>query len=457
MRTTPKILRKAARTIHLLGIPSLALLALACTSSQESLSKPAPATSDLIRTLQKEVTAIRGLAFTGDVTVGEYTRDELNTFWTKDMERSMTRDEVKRIHKSLVQFGLILEHVDLYQVWINRNVSSTNALYNWETKEVRLMRQSEGEPAKDVWSRDRMLVHELCHAAQDQHYNLCTLPVELKDNNDLVLAVKALCEGDATIVSLKWGFKEDFDGFWKLFDRNFMEGIKVNESQGFPAYLENAKFFPYGPGSDFVRKVLKRANWDWGAISKAYSDLPGSTEQILHPEKYFESGRDYPQNVIVEGLAAILGDGWNEVYHNVHGEFGVRLLLEEFRIGSPRSRRQAAEGWDGDRYYVLEHAHGALASVWLTVWDSKEDAREFVDAYALALEAKFKGAERAVANQRLTLSKGNRHAILERQGAEVLVLDGVGAGAGGQIGKIWLASKKTEIRKVERIPAANSK
>jgi hypothetical protein len=42
----------------------------------------------------------------------------------------------------------------------------------------------------------------------------------------------------------------------------------------------------------------------------------------------------------------------------------------------------AAEGWDGDRFYLLRNGDGEPAgAIWITIWDSAADRDEFVAAY----------------------------------------------------------------------------
>ena len=49
----------------------------------------------------------------------------------------------------------------------------------------------------------------------------------------------------------------------------------------------------------------------------------------------------------------------------------------------------AAAGWDGDRYAVFEGPKDRLGLVWLTTWDSEDDAREFTTAYVHYQTAKL--------------------------------------------------------------------
>jgi hypothetical protein len=434
--------------IRLFAAAAFTLVLIAPGAAQEPPPKP-PAPVDRTAEFQRAVTEERGLKFTQKVTVGEYTRDELLAFIRKELDREMPKEDAEKVRVALVHFGLISPELDFYQTIIDLLGSSIAGFYHPKTKELRLIKSGEGEEEPQLF-RDITLVHELCHAAQDQNFELNTLPLELKTNDDVVLAVQALVEGDATVVGLKWGLKDEYDMMAKLMIASYKAGELGPAVSKVPAYLRKSLAYPYGYGTEFVQALLSRSKDDWTAVSKAFGDLPGSTEQILHPSKYFGEVRDHPQDVTVDGLEGILADGWKLTYHNVFGEFGTRLLLDEFKVENAKARRLAAEGWDGDRYFIFNNGKGN-AGVWMTVWDGEEDAKEFYAAYALVLEAKHEGAEKTTADQMISYSNNGVAAVIERRGADVLILDGFGSGPAGRANKVWSAVKKTEVKKVDRV------
>src|SRR5690606_38195798 len=63
------------------------------------------------------------------------------------------------------------------------------------------------------------------------------------------------------------------------------------------------------------------------------------------------------------------------VYENTLGQLEVAILLNE-HSGS----RTAANGWDGDRYRLLEQ-DGKQVFTWLSVWDDAQSANRFAQAY----------------------------------------------------------------------------
>ena len=432
----------------------------ASAPAQEPPPPKAPVVVDRTAELQKAMTDLRGLKFTKPVTVGDYSKDELVAFIRRELDRELPKEDAAKIRAALVHFGLIPPELDFYQTIIDLLGAAVAGFYHPKTKELRLIKPGEGATEEDEVidmggikfnQREMTLVHELCHAAQDQNFDLVTVPIELKTNDDVVLATQALIEGDATVVGFKWALKDKYDAFAGMISGSYKTGELGGNTGKVPAFLRMSLTFPYGYGSEFVTAVLGKAKDDWSAVSNAFADLPGSTEQILHPKKYFGEVRDYPQDIAIDGLEGIVGDGWKLTYHNVFGEFGTRLLLDEFKVQTAKTRRAAAEGWDGDRYFILTNDKGATAGVWMSVWDSEDDAKEFYTSYALVLDSKLEGAEKVVADQMTTYTRKDTVAILERRGAEVLVLDGFGAAVGSRANKIWSAAKKTEIRKVERV------
>jgi hypothetical protein len=86
-------------------------------------------------------------------------------------------------------------------------------------------------------------------------------------------------------------------------------------------------------------------------------------------------------------LLPIFGPDWRQTYSNVMGELELRILVEQFTDSSLAGR--AADGWGGDAFAVLEGPGEHVAFVMDSAWDTQEDAREFVEAFARSLERRF--------------------------------------------------------------------
>jgi len=182
-------------------------------------------------------------------------------------------------------------------------------------------------------------------------------------------------EGDATLAMSLYAGKyiPVIDLFQSIYTAS---GVKKEALSDSPAFLQEMYLFPYEQGLKFVHALYESGGW--AAVNTAYATPPQSTEQILHPERYRQ--KDEPQIVSLPDLAAGLGGGWRKMESDVLGELGLRLALAK-HVG-PAAAMQAAEGWGGDRYVLLQQGtDGPYALVMRTSWDDRNEADEFWTLY----------------------------------------------------------------------------
>lgn len=400
---------------------------------------------------QKEVTRLRGVGFKEKVNVGIYSKDQLLKFISTEFKKELPPEKAKRYEKAYQHFKLIPDDMDLFQSLIVLFAESIAGFYHPKTKELKLVRPEEGSPeGGNMMGIDQeaiTFVHELTHAAQDQNFDLVTLPMEEITNDDMVSAVKCLVEGEASIVGWKYGFDATFDQVIKLINNQYKSGMLPGKAGKLPRYLRETLTFSYGYGCDFVLAVWKGNEENWDAITAMYDDLPSSTEQVLHPEKYWKD-RDNPTVITLPKL----DKEWDLLTNNVFGEFVVRIVLREVKA-SRRSSRKASEGWDGDRYHIYEK-EGGVSSAWYTTWDTEEDAKEFFSAYLKGLEKTFPRDEESTTEPEegsidsWSIGKG-RSIHIERKGSDVLILNGDNELV-GKAQWYWDNAEKKELDHVKR-------
>jgi hypothetical protein len=148
-----------------------------------------------------------------------------------------------------------------------------------------------------------------------------------------------------------------------------------------PAFFAEDFIFPYEYGFTFAQYLHNKGGWD--AIDEAYVELPVSTEQILHPEKY---PGDTPIPVQLPGLESAIGEDWQLLDEGVMGEWYTYLILAHGLDPDARQDEEdaasGAEGWEGDHYRVYyRQTDGSTIMVLRTLWDSKREANEFVDVF----------------------------------------------------------------------------
>ena len=218
-----------------------------------------------------------------------------------------------------------------------------------------------------------LLAHAYTHALQDQHFDLGAMDARAT-TTDAALAVQALVEGDATLLTALYRYEDLAVADWEYLS----ELISQAEHPGYGEDLDRSEAwarlqrFPYREGSRFAHALFMDGGWQ--ALDGAYTDPPRSTAQVLHPERYLDEHAGPPQ-VVVPDLGAVLGEDWTMLLQDTLGEFVVGLYLDA--LLPEEMAWQAADGWDGGTFVVWEHDDGSRVLVWRTIWDSTADASEF--------------------------------------------------------------------------------
>lgn len=410
---------------------------------------------------KEDVVKLRGLEFKSEVTVGAYSKQELVDFLKNEFEKDLPKEKADRYQRGYAKFGLIPADLDIYEAYLELFGSSIAGFYHPKTKELRLVRPGEGNDGEEQALKamgidmERItLVHELTHAAQDQNFELSTLPIEDETNDDLVMAIKSVIEGDASAVGWKYQFKDQFEMVIGGINQTYKTGMLPGKAGKLPAYLRQSLTFPYGYGTDFVVKYLKGTKGELKDINALFKDFPLSSEQILHPEKYYDKEKkNNPILVKMPDLEKLFGAPWKESFNNVHGEFATKLLLREFKGDKLRlgMTDRAADGWGGDRYVVLEDDKKVAMYVWYSTWDTEKDAKEFYEAYALALEKKYEQESKEGREDKTAFTTPSGRVSIELKGLDVLVFDGATEAMIAKSAAIWKDTKKSEITGIERL------
>jgi hypothetical protein len=366
---------------------------------------------DFLGALQKYTTAymgvvssIRGQEFTTPVEPSIFNREELGKEMRTMMEKEYSEEELALMDGSYKVFGFVSPTLDTAALVTDLLTEQVAGFYDPDKKRMVLIVE-DGPTEQPSWlgklfgakatfdkeEQKTTLAHELTHALQDQLYDLKELQERVKEDDDMSLAFSALVEGDATLLMFV-----EMDSSQNVRDMDpeavritfnlmsWMLPLAGGESyRKAPPIFRDTLIFPYFQGMLFAVEAARRDGWE--GVHRIYNNPPVSTEQILHPVKYFDAARlDMPQLVKLPDLDSMIPDGWKHLGGNVLGELQISILLKKV-IGG----RQAAEGWDGDRYEVFQSASGELAMVFVSIWDSPKDAEQFEDAYRKYREPKL--------------------------------------------------------------------
>ena len=202
----------------------------------------------------------------------------------------------------------------------------------------------------------QVLVHELTHALDDQHFGI---DADVPDD-EAQLAYDALVEGDATSVEYRY-----VHSLSAAEQRQAADEDAAGSGGGSSDYdpLADLADFPYVDGPDFIDALVGAGGQ--ARVDEAFRHPPTTSAEILHPDRFLSGrGRSPVPDVAADGPG--LDDG-------VVGEYLLGLVLAE-TVPQDQADRAVA-GWAGDEY--VEWRSGRRYCVRTTVvLDSPTDVAE---------------------------------------------------------------------------------
>jgi len=342
--------------------------------------------------LKKSVVEIGRLDFTLDIPVRYLDRAQMKNYIERLFDSDYPEELARKESEFFYLMGFTAEKITLKPMRKKIILENVGGMYNEKTKELLAVEEFRNLDMLNTPA----LAHELRHAIQDQHFHLARLLGDYSDYDDRKLAVLAAIEGDATWVMIRQlGFDPDLIGEAFSPDNVLAFSALAGASSlgDAPAIVKFQLLMPYLDGLKFSRDVFNKRKWK--GLNQVLNQPPQSSEQILHPEKYFS--QEKPLAVRIDYRPT----SWQEIHAGVIGEYFLNVLLAEgTEIGD------AAAGWNGDAY-VIYRSNGSALLLWEAHWDTAQDCARFTAAFRSFLEKKFKPAFRAGRNNGQAFLAGN--------------------------------------------------
>lgn len=338
-----------------------------------------------------------GLKFKTPPRVESRSKAQVRAFVTRQLTEPRAQREFAGISLAYKRLGMIPDTLDLRKFLTDLLEEQIVGYYDPQSKVLYVVEGSAPEAVAIT------VTHELVHALQDQYISLDSTQ-KVEGQNDRTSAAQAVFEGQAVYEQLNAmlggaNVAINLPGGW---DR-VRDMIRENQSSmpifaAAPLVIQETLIFPYLTGAEFVRNFKER-----NGEQSIYADMPVSTEQILHPARYF-GRRDAPTAVTLPPLT-----GATATYENTLGEFETRLFLFQHLRDQNEAVRGAA-GWDGDRY-ALFNIGGGEGIAWVTVWDSPVEASEFRDLVQEAVKKRYHAATTATAGSESSVFTGSGRTV----------------------------------------------
>lgn len=299
-------------------------------------------------------------------------RKQVSQFMDDRIKEAVKPDEIRAEELTLKKLGFVPTDFRLRETMLSLLAEQTAAFYDYHRKKLYLIDWTSSS------LRASATVHELAHALADQSYSLEKFARRVEHDSEASAARQAVVEGQAD-----WLMRD----YIKRHPAETTSGVVSDpESTIFdkaPLYLRETLTFPYNEGETFQQAVY--AKFGKAAFRKVFEEPPVSTQQILHPEKYFAGQK--PVKVSLPSLRKM-----HRLVEGPLGELDHSILLRQYTT-------------DADAKEVGPHLLGAHFELWeskklervsmvyRSVWDSEAWATRYFLLYKQVLRGKWKRVE----------------------------------------------------------------
>jgi hypothetical protein len=309
----------------------------------------------LVAELQAFVSRERGLPFKAPVKTALLDDEAFEARLLADEDEDL--QELEDITRVLKALHLLDGDIDLSEAFDDLLGAAVAGFYDSEKEEL-VVRGV--KPTPFVRS---VLVHELTHALQDQHFKLDRPELEDRDD-EAAVAFSGVVEGDAVRIEQRYmrslspsdrraAAREEADSYG--------DGI-----DDIPEVLTASLGFPYVFGPDFVDAVFDAGGQ--ARLDAAFTSPPTTSEQLMHPQTYL-SGQPVVSVAPPKADGAVIEQG-------AVGEFGLAMM---FNFEDVDNANRAAAGWGGD--WFVAWADGPRSCVRAEfVMDTPTDAAQLREA-----------------------------------------------------------------------------
>lgn len=334
--------------------------------------------------IAQDLTKISGMPLRHAVPCDFITKGKINEFLNKRVKEVAKPEEIRAEELTLKKFGLVPQDFDLAKNTVDLLTEQAAAFYDYDKKKLFITESTPEETQEPV------LAHELSHALADQSFNLARFIRKGHKSDDGAAARLAVMEGQATWMMSEYLARKngqslkDSPGLVAMMS-NLSEssGGQYPVFENAPLYLRLTLVFPYTKGMLFQNAVFQR-DGQYG-FAEVFRRPPVSTQQIIHPEKYFSNVKptepELPDPHLPRSYKGLVGGSLGELEHGV--------LLEQF--AGKQLSGEIAPHWRGSVFELREDKKaGFVVLLYAVEWENEEAARQYFRAYREGLAKKWK-------------------------------------------------------------------
>ncbi len=368
----------------------------------------------------RDLNQITGFKIHHKVPFDLITKDQVNQFLKDRIKQEADPEDLRIEDLSLKKFGFVPQDFDLAKTEVDLLTEQAAAFYDYHKKKLYI---TDWAP-KDM--REEALIHELAHALADQNFHLERFIRKGSDDDDLSTAREAVMEGQATwlmseVVAQRAGqtLKGSPDAVEQMSKEMDSGGKDYPVFDSSPLYLRRTLVFPYTQGLLFQNAVVEKL--DQAAFAQVFRHPPVSTQQILHPAKYFAGVT--PTHPALPRLSA--GKGYKKLAVGTMGELDHALLIEQFL--DPKRAEEIAPHWKGGTYALEEKkSEQRVVLEYSAEWENADWARQYFEAYQGVLRKKWRHIEVQTCDDSTFAGRGDDgYFVVRLEGTVVSSLEGL--------------------------------
>jgi hypothetical protein len=401
----------------------LCALAVACVLAAGAAQERAEDRHEIFQAIDRslrDLADITGLKAKKTIHYDLITRDKVNQFLKDRIKESVKPDELRAEEMTLKKLGFVPPEFNLEKSTVDLLTEQAAAFYDYHRKKLFL---TDWAPSA---MQDSALVHELAHALADQHFHLERFIKQGGKSDDSEIARMAVMEGQATWLMTEVQARRAGQTIATtpgLLDA--MSGATEDGASQYPVfnsvplYLRETLVFPYTEGGRFQNAVY--AKMGKAAFAEVFRHPPDSSQQILHPAKYFEHIE--PTHPAFPQVAP--GKGYKDLSEGMLGELDHAILIRQY--GTSGEASAIAPHWKSGRYSLVENKTQARVILrYVSEWDSAEIAQDFFRFYRQVLHKKWKKMDVTGESDAAFSGTGDDgYFVVRRSGAMVSSVEGM--------------------------------
>ena len=352
-------------------------LLLAAGLAQSCLSSfPRGADDGGLAEVKQRASELRELSFLNGVRSRWITRDELREVVLEELQAEYEPDYVAAYRDAYAAMGLMPEGTMLIELMVELLGDQLVGLYSTNRRTLFVV----GDRAEiDAGSLDMVIVHELVHVLQHQHYpQALELLQQLRHNDDLEVAIAAGVEGDASLTMLAYAREQPLsrDREQALrFQRQLLDALEAPPRvPGVPRLIRVTQTFPYAYGTPASADAFV-LDGNRG-LDHRLEDPPLSALRVRFPAEAHPV--EFVRLPLTELSRAIEGRGCRPGHTNVAGIVALEVLFDTY--GEGRDHEKLLRRWSGDRFVHVD-CSGEWELAWLVHWTDERAAAEFARLY----------------------------------------------------------------------------